>query len=105
AAPINTANAAAGDPFRAKLLSPIKTKQHQVLAPKGAIVTGRIIRIERFYEAQSLALSLKLESIGWDGVPHPFAARLVSSVERRHKAADALVVQEDLGTFDQIATD
>jgi len=103
--PIDTATAAAGDPFNATLTSAIKTKQNKVWVPKGAAITGRVMRIERVYEpkAESLVLAIKLETIEAGGVPQPFDAQLASVVKRRQKPLDALVVRKDLGSFDQMA--
>lgn len=56
--PIDTATAAAGDLFKSKLTSAIKEKHTGALVPKGATVTGRIIRIERFYGPASQSLML-----------------------------------------------
>jgi hypothetical protein len=61
---IDTATAAAGDLFRAKLTTAIRESHNRILVRKGASVTGRIIRIERLYDrvSQSLVLALKLET-------------------------------------------
>lgn len=103
--PIDTATAAAGDLFKAKLTGAIKEKHGGVLVPKGAAVTGRIIRIERLYgpASQSLLLAVKLETIEADGVPQPFDTRLQSVVKRRRKSIGAVVERENLGSFDQMS--
>jgi hypothetical protein len=44
---IDTATAAAGDPIKAKLTTPIKEMHNDVLVPKGAAITGRIVRGHR----------------------------------------------------------
>ena len=104
--PIDTATAAAGDLFQAKLTTAIKGNHSGILVPKGAAVTGRIIRIERYYLAtfQFLILGVKLETVEADGVPQPLDARLQSVVKRRQKAMNALVLREDLGSFDQMSS-
>jgi hypothetical protein len=103
--PIDTATAAAGDLLRAKLTSAIKEKHNGTLVPKGAAVTGRIISIERYYltTSQFLILGVKLETVEADGVPQPFDARLQSVVKRHQKAMNALVLRQDLGSFDQMS--
>jgi len=82
---IDTATAAAGDPIKAKLTTPIKGKDNGVLLPKGAAVTGRIVQIKRLYLPgfESLTLALKLETVEAHGVPQPFHARLESTVKSR----------------------
>ncbi|HTF62130.1 MAG TPA: hypothetical protein VK638_05385, partial [Edaphobacter sp.] len=79
--PISTATAAAGDLFRAKLAA-IRTKRGWISIPKDAIVTGRIVRIERQYESksQSMVLGLRPETIQVHGVSQPFRARQDSGV-------------------------
>ena len=101
--PIESATAAAGDPFRAELVRPIRGK-HGVLVPKGAAVTGRILLLSKTYEgnSQSLTLELRLETIEVNGVREPFHATLDSSVRRYGKALDELVRRQRLGTFDEI---
>ncbi|SRR5579864_5633833 len=81
---IDTATAAAGDPIRAKLVSPIKEKGSGVVVPKGAAVTGRIVRIERFFlpKFEVLTLALKLETVEANGVPQLFHAKPESAVKR-----------------------
>jgi hypothetical protein len=101
-------------PFSLTLTSPIDTqpprraissrlidkcnprKTQRIFVPKGAAVTGRIIRIERFYltVSQFLILGVKLETVEADGVPQPFDARLQSIVKR---------LRQDLGSFDQMS--
>jgi len=101
---VNPATAAAGDLIKAKLTDPIKEMEHGVLVPKGALVTGRIIQIERLYgpESESLRLVFKLETVEASGVPQPFDARLQSVVKRHTKSTRALVVRQDLGSFNQM---
>ena len=100
---IETATAAAGDRIKAKLTSPIKEKHNNVLIPKGAAVTGRIVQIERHYggEFESLTLAFKLETVEANGVPQPFAVRLESAV-RSSKSVDSLEMRQDLGSFGQM---
>ena len=108
AEPIPAATAAAGDTFTATLTSNLGEK-HNVLVTKGARVTGRILQIERNYYAsgaQSLTMSLKLESIEREGVPWPISARLVSEAQVisnfQHRRGE-LTVRQDLGSFDEMS--
>ena len=103
--PIDTATAAAGDLFKARLTSAIKEKHNGVLVPKGATVTGRIIHIERFYgpASQSLMLAVRLETVEANGIEQPFDARLQSVVKRRKKSSGALVQRQNLGSFDRMS--
>ena len=47
-APISTDTAAAGDPFNAKLSDALRDDRNKVLAPKGSIVAGRLLRVQVF---------------------------------------------------------
>ena len=65
---IDTATAAAGDPVKAKLITPIEDGSN-VLVPAGAAVTARIVRIRQYYsKAPAVSLDIKLETIEVGGV-------------------------------------
>jgi hypothetical protein len=73
---IDTATAAAGDPVSAELIGPIVDDSAKVLAPAGAAVTGRIVRIQHFYGPRpSVMLIWKTESVEIRGKAVPLAAR------------------------------
>jgi hypothetical protein len=101
---IDTAIAAAGDPIKADLESPIKDSHRGMLVPKGAAVTGRIIQIKRSYgpTSESLTLAIRLETIEANGAPQWFDARLESVVKRSINSTDSSVVRRSLGSFDQM---
>jgi hypothetical protein len=103
--PIPIATAAAGDLFRAKLAAAIRVKSGGISIPKDAIITGRIMRIERQYgpKSQSLMLGLKPETIQANGAPQPFHAQLGSAISRHKKVAGTLILRQDLGTFDEMS--
>ena len=79
---VETETAAAGDTITATLASPIKD-HNKILVPKGAIVRGRIVRLERFYGpiSQSLVVGIRLETIESAGRTYPFHERLATLVE------------------------
>jgi hypothetical protein len=65
---IDTATAAAGDPIKAKLITPIENHP-KVLVPIGTPVIARIVRIRRFYGGDAaVALDIQLESVDVAGV-------------------------------------
>jgi hypothetical protein len=65
---IDTETAAAGDPVKAKLITPIRSGS-EVLVPTGAAVAARIVRIRQFYgSAGAVALEVKLETVDVGGV-------------------------------------
>jgi hypothetical protein len=72
---IDVSDAAAGDKIGAKLTAAIKDRKGQILVPKGAAVTARIIQIRRFFVPEpSLRLVLKLETVDIEGTPRPLIA-------------------------------
>jgi hypothetical protein len=103
--PISTATAAAGDLFRAKLAAAIRVKGGGISIPKDAIITGRIMRIERQYgpKSQSSMLGLKPETIQANGAAQPFHAQLGSAISRHKKVAGTLILRQNLGTFDEMS--
>lgn len=70
----DTETAAAGDPVKAKLVTPIHNGS-KVLAPSGAPVAARIVRMRQFYgNASSISLDVTLETVEVGG----FAVRLIA---------------------------
>jgi hypothetical protein len=73
--PIQTDTAAAGDPFAGKLVKPLRDARQKLLAPKGSIVQGRLLRVEniRIPKAE-VVLIVQLESIEVDHAKAPLSA-------------------------------
>ena len=60
---LDTVTAAAGDPVKAKLITPIQNGS-KVLVPAGAVVAARIVRMREFYsDVNSISLEVKLETV------------------------------------------
>jgi hypothetical protein len=71
---IDTATAAAGDPIKAKLITPIR-EGSKVLVPMGVAAGARIVRIRWFYGREStLYLDVRLETVEVGGVSIPITA-------------------------------
>jgi hypothetical protein len=100
--PIETATAAAGDRIRARLISTIK-HDRKTLVPKGTILSGRIVHIERIYGpvSDSLMVAIKLSAIEVNGEMYPFAAQLNRVMTRFRKRAGKNDARQ-LGSFDQM---
>jgi hypothetical protein len=65
---IDTATAAAGDPIKAKLITPIQDNL-KVIIPMGAAIAGRIVRIRQFYGTETaLYVDIRLDAVEVDGV-------------------------------------
>ena len=105
---IDASKAAAGDVIKGKLTRAIRGPRREVLVPKGAVVTGRLVEVVRLYgaEAQSLRIGIKLETIESGGIATRFDAQLESAEKRTtspHEAADDLKRREALGSFDEMS--
>jgi hypothetical protein len=73
--PIDTDNAAAGDAIRARLRHPVlDPASKSVLAPAGAIIHGRIVRMQHFL-GTSFRIAVQLETIEIGGVEVPLYAK------------------------------
>jgi hypothetical protein len=72
---IDVATAAAGDPIRAQLTTPIQDHSSKVLSPSGAAVSGRIAEVRHYYPpTPSWSIVLRLETLKIGGASRPFAA-------------------------------
>jgi len=72
---IDPATAAAGDKIVARLTGPIRGEHHQILAPKGATVTLRILQIRRFYNPLPVVrMVVKPETLETGGAEHALSA-------------------------------
>jgi hypothetical protein len=68
-APIDSETAAMGDRFAARLVETLRDAMHKVLAPKGAPVLGRILRVEtRHRPSQEAMIVLRPDSVEIKGV-------------------------------------
>ena len=72
-APINTATAAGGDPFTAKLAEPIRNGQ-KIVVPAGSLVEGRLIRVQRFYRHPEAVVLMEPEAVWVKGQRVPIHA-------------------------------
>jgi hypothetical protein len=74
-AAIDSATAAAGDPFRARLAASLTDGHGKTIAPRGSRVEGRILRVQTFYgEKPEVILVLRPQSVSVRGVEYPLAA-------------------------------
>ena len=74
-APIQTDTVAAGDPFTARLATPLRDAKGKLLAPAGTSVAGRLVRVENFHQSpQEVILALKPETLNIKGAKVPLAA-------------------------------
>jgi hypothetical protein len=75
-ASISTDTAAAGDAFSAKLTAALRDARGKVLAPKGALVEGHLLRVQSYFRPPEAVVVLKPEAL-WVR-----SARVLLSVDR-----------------------
>jgi hypothetical protein len=99
---IRTDRAAAGDPLKARLLTPIRDHYSKVLVPGGSAVSARIVEVRRLYGyIPTLLVRFKLESVNVRGVLY----RLNATVQPAQRtilnrgARNPLVPREYLGVM------
>jgi len=67
--PIDTRTASAGDLFEARLVDPIR-QEKRTLVPKGAVLHGRIVRLEQQYiPSVSVLVGVRFDSVEFNGTP------------------------------------
>jgi hypothetical protein len=97
--PIDTSTAAAGDRIDLRLMDAIRLPAKNVVAPQGAVVSGRITRIQHDYARQSaVTIVVKLESIDVNGARIPLEAAQDRQVNPLLKK-NGVVYRIDLGTL------
>lgn len=104
--PIATDTAAAGDLFSAQLTGPLRAKS-KVFAPKGALVGGRLVRVETFHDPPSVVVVFRPETVEVRGSKVPLAAsrdwqrEVTESRARQRKGMeiDLPLPGEDSGVF------
>jgi hypothetical protein len=106
-APIDTGTAAAGDPVSAKVMKPVRRSgATEVLIPAGAIVRGRLTRVERHLLPQPYFLiAMSFNRLARGDVSSPFAAKYDSDQELARELGAELRSRArglefwDVGTF------
>jgi hypothetical protein len=105
-APIVTDTAAAGDRFTGKLTEPLRDG-HRVLAPKGALVEGRITGIKIYYGlSPRAAIALSPRHIEINGTKMPLLALLDSRAavlaNQKNRKKGAAIVLPPVGEYSGI---
>jgi hypothetical protein len=96
---IEVATAAAGDPIKAKLITPIQDNL-KVLVPMGAAIAGRIVRIRQFYGPESAVyLDIRVESVEVGGVPIRLTATPDAGRDFQKSRSGSLQRRVELGTL------
>ena len=101
--PINSATAAAGDPIKARLKTPIRDGSNKILVPEGASVGCRILSVKHFHAPQgsSLVVTVAVETLETAGTARPFKASFVPGAGRFVKLTGPLSVRVDIGPLDR----
>jgi hypothetical protein len=102
---IDGAMAATGDPVTATLTTDIRDESSRVLVAHGAKVTGRVIRMRRFYGHSAFSfIAVKLETLDAGGTPRSFSATVSASDAESDSRSGISIGGWDLGPTD-IPTD
>ncbi len=72
-ASIPTDTAAAGDTFSAKLTAALRDAKGKLLAPKGAVVEGHLLRVQSYFREPHVVVVLKPEALWIRGVRVPLS--------------------------------
>jgi hypothetical protein len=90
-ASIPTDTAAAGDPFSGRLSDAIRDRGGKLVAPKGAVVDGRLLRVQSFFRPPQVVVVLRPEALWIHGARVPLSAErdwtrvFVEAREKRKK--------------------
>jgi len=77
---VDSGVAATGDPITGRMTSAIRDESAKILVAESAAITGRILRIRRFYgQSALLVIAVKLETLDAGGTPRPFSAAVYPS--------------------------
>ena len=75
-ASIPTDTAAAGDAFSAKLAAALRDDKGKLLAPKGAVVEGHLLRVQSYFRPPEVVVVLKPEALWVRGVRVPLSVEM-----------------------------
>ena len=107
-ASIPTDTAAAGDPFFGRLLDAIRDREGKVVAPKGAVVDGHLLRVQSFFRPLEVVVVLKPEALWIHGVRVPLSVerdwtRVRAEARRKGKKSVEIVLpfqgEDNSGAF------
>jgi hypothetical protein len=95
-ASIATDTAAAGDSFSAKLVSALRDAKGKLLAPKGAVVEGHLLRVQSFFRRPEVMVVLKPEGLWIRGVRVPLSVerdwrRVMAEGRKKGKGLEILL--------------
>ena len=75
-ASIPTDTAAAGDAFSGKLAAALRDDRGKLLAPKGAVVEGHLLRVQSYFRPPEVVVVLKPEALWVRGVRVPLSVEM-----------------------------
>lgn len=97
---IDSETAFAGDPIEGQAIKAIRDRQKRVMVPEGAIVHGRIVRLERRYKPSAyFTLGLKFHSIDVHGIETPLRLQSVNQSKESRILLGPLEKREGTGVF------
>ena len=97
--PVDFRVAAAGDRIQATVVAAVRDRSGRTVLPRGAEVSARLVRVERFASPRSAVLGIRLDSVEIDGIAVPLTARSQSGVRRFQGTAGTRISLGPLDPF------
>jgi hypothetical protein len=97
---INGESSFAGDAIEGQLMEPLRSPDGKILAPQGALVRGRIVRLEQNLQpSHYFTLGLRFETLRVDGHEHPLHLEVITRPGNAFILAGANEKREGTGLF------
>ena len=98
--PINGEASFAGDGIEGEITEPLRSGDGKILAPKGALVRGRIVRLEQSLQpSHYFTLGLRFDTLHVDDHEHPLHLEVITRPGNAFILAGANEKREGIGLF------
>jgi hypothetical protein len=98
--PINEESSFAGDAIEGEITEPLRAPDGKILAPQGALVRGRIVRLEQNLQpSHYFTLGLRFDTLRVDGHEHPLHLEVITRPGNAFILAGANEKREGTGLF------
>jgi hypothetical protein len=98
--PINGESSFAGDAIEGEITEPLRSGDGKILAPQGALVRGRIVRLEQNLQpSRYFTLGLRFDTLRVDGHEHPLHLEVITRPGNAFILAGANEKREGTGLF------
>jgi hypothetical protein len=97
---INGEASFAGDAIEGEITEPLRSGDGRILAPQGALVHGRIVRLEQSLQpSHYFTLGLRFDTLRVDGREHPLHLEVITRPGNAFILAGANEKRENTGLF------